>query len=163
MRAPRRAARPDVPLQKGEKVLAWATAGDGRTIAGTRDALYLGDLRLPWQEVEAADWDRDTSVLRVSEVGTWGEQRAEHEVILDDPRSLLQLVRERITASVVLVRHTSVQGRRGVRVVARRALSGDTSLRWFYEYDEGIDPDDPVVRLAAESALAQARAEVGQG
>ena len=163
MRAPRRAARPDVPLQKGEKVLAWATAEDGRTIAGTRDALYLGDLRLPWQEVEAADWDRDTSVLRVSEVGTWGEQRAEHEVILDDPRSLLQLVRERITASVVLVRHTSVQGRRGVRVVARRALSGDTSLRWFYEYDEGIDPDDPVVRLAAESALAPARAEVGQG
>ena len=45
-------------------------------------------------------------------------------------------------------------GRRGVRVIARRAPAGDRALRWVYEYDEGIDPDDPAVRLAAETALA---------
>ena len=35
--------------------------------------------RLPWEQVEAADWDRDTSTLRVSEVGSWGEPRVEHD------------------------------------------------------------------------------------
>ena len=39
--------------------------------------------------------------------------------------------------------------------------TGDRGVRWLYEYDAGIDPGDPVVRLAAENALADARSEVG--
>ena len=161
MRLPGRAERPAVPVGPGERLLAWATADDGATVAGTRDALYLGDLRLAWEQVEAADWDRDSSVLRVSEVGRWGEQRPEHRVVLGDPRALLQLVRERITASVVMVRHSAVEGRRGVRVVARQAPGRRSGLTWYYEYDEGIDPDDPVVRAAAETLLSASRQEVG--
>ena len=38
---------------------------------------------------------------------------------------------------------------------------GDQPLSWVYEFEEGVDPDDPAVRLAAEEALAQARDEVG--
>jgi hypothetical protein len=34
-------------------------------------------------------------------------------------------------------------------------------VQWFYEYDEGIDPDDPVARAAAETALARAKDDVG--
>ena len=34
-------------------------------------------------------------------------------------------------------------------------------MRWFYEYDEGVDPDDPVVREIAEDALREARSEAG--
>ena len=56
-----------------------------------------------------------------------------------------------------------MRGRRGVRVVARRAPQGDPSRRWFFAYDEGIDPADPGVRLAADEAMAAARAEVGEG
>ena len=159
--------RPEVGVGKGERVLAWARAEAGEVIAGTRDALYLvvdGETtRLPWEELEAADWDRETSVLRVAEVGRWGEQRVVHAFALDDPRRLLQLVRERITASVVLVRHVPIQGRRGLRVVARRAPRGDSPLQWVNEYDAGIDPDDPTVRAAAGIALAAAREEVGLG
>ncbi|MGZ4456716.1 MAG: hypothetical protein ACXVWV_12115, partial [Nocardioides sp.] len=112
---------------------------------------------------EAADWDRDTSVLRVSEVGSWGAVRPEHALALDEPGLLLELVRERVTASVVLQRHVPLDGRRGLRVIARRAPRGDRPVRWVYEYDEGIDPDDPAVRRAAEEALAAARDEVGPG
>ena len=66
-------------------------------------------------------------------------------------------MRERVTASVLLVRHVPITGKRGVRVVGRRAPSGPAPVHWVYEYDAGIDPEDPVVRAAAESALAAAR------
>jgi hypothetical protein len=148
-------------------VLAWAESSSGVVVAGTRDALYFAtadtgvQTRLPWEQVEAADWDRDTSRLRVSEVGSWGEERVEHDLTLEEPGQVLELVRERVTASVVLQRHVSLRGRRGLRVIARRAPRGDQPLTWLYEYDEGIDPDDPAVRAAAEAALAAARDEVG--
>ena len=130
-------------------------------LAGTREALYLAGTRLAWEDVEAADWDRDTERFRVAEVGAWGELRREHSFAIVEPRRLLELVRERVTASVLLVRHVPIDGRRGVRVIARRAPAGDRGLRWIYEYDAGIDPDDPAVRLAAETALAAAQDEVG--
>ena len=151
----------------GEKVLAWAESSSGTVAAGTRDALYIAtqdaevETRLPWEQVEAADWDRDASRLRISEVGTWGEERVEHTLTIEEPGQLLELVRERVTASVVLQRHVPLTGRRGLRVIARRAPRGDRPLTWFYEYDEGIDPADPSVRAAAAAALAAARDEVG--
>jgi hypothetical protein len=157
----KRQPRPDVEVRRGESVLAWAEATDGTVVAGTRDALYVGTTRLPWERVEAADWDRDADRLRVSEVGTWGEERVEHTFAFDEPGRLLELVRERITASVVLQRYVRVRGRRGVFVIARRAPRGDRPMQWVYEFEEGIDPDDPEVRRLAEAALAQAREEVG--
>jgi hypothetical protein len=154
-----------VEVAAGERILAWAQLSDGGWVVGTRDALYLPSGRLPWEQVEAADWGRDVERLRVSEVGRWGEQRVEHSLALSDLDSgaerLLQLVRERVTASVLLVRHVPIEGRRGLRVIARRAPSGRTPVQWLFEYDAGIDPDDPFVRTAAETALAAARSDVG--
>ncbi len=141
-------------------MLAWATTTDGLAVGGTRDALYAPE-RVPWEQVEAADWDRETRTLRVSEVGRWGETRPEHVFAIEEPRRLLELIRERVTASVVLQRHVPLEGRRGVRVIARRAPGRAADISWVYEYDEGIDPADPAVRLAAAEALASARDEVG--
>ena len=165
MRSPRR-PKPPVEVAPGERLLAWAPVAGGGWVAGTRDALYIAGARVPWEDVHAADWDRDESRLRVSEVGSWGEVRPMHVVVIPDEAAreadrLLQLVRERVTASVLLSRHVRVAGRRGVRVVGRRAPSGGPEVRWTYEYDEGVDPDDPFVRAAAETALAAARADVG--
>ncbi len=162
MRRLRQQARPPVATAPGESVLAWAEARDGTVVAGTRDAIYVGHVRLPWEKVEAADWDSDEDRLRISEVGTWGVERVEHTLTFDEPGRLLELVRERVTASVVLQRHVPVAGRRGLRVIARRAPRGDQPLAWFYEYDEGVDPSDPAVRAAAERALATAREELGE-
>ena len=159
---PSRAPRPEIEPAAGERLLAWATTTDGQGVGGTRDALYLpGGVRIPWEGVEAADWDTDTSALHVSEVGTWGELRPEHDLTLDEPGRLLELLRERITASVVLQRHVALEGRRGVRVIARRAPGTTAEVSWVYEYDEGIDPADPYVRLAAAETLAAAREELG--
>jgi len=153
--------RPDVDVAPGERVLAWTETTAGEVLAGTREALYLPGVRLAWEDVEAADWDRDTGLFRVAEVGRWGEARREHRYAIDEPRRLPELVRERVTASVLLVRHVPIDGRRGLRVIARRAPGGDRGVRWVYEYDAGIAPDDPTVRLAAEAALEAARDEVG--
>lgn len=165
----RRRAAPPVKVGSGERVLARAESSSGM-LAGTRDALYLpmggGDgaqwVRVPWEQVEAADWDGENEVLRVVEVGTWGEVRPEHRFVVNEPGRLLQLVRERVTASLVLQRHTPISGKRGVRVIARRAPRGNQPVRWFLAYDEGIDPTDPAVDQAAQQALTAAREEVGE-
>ena len=160
----RREKRPVLEVAAGERLLAWATTTDGTVVGGTRDALYLGTgARIAWESIEAADWDNETSVLTVSEVGTWGEARPEHRIGIDEPGRLLELVRERVTASVLLQRHVPIEGRRGVRVIARRAPGADSGVAWVYEYDEEIDPDDPRVRLVAAQALARARDELGLG
>jgi hypothetical protein len=153
---------PPVEVAAGERVLAWAACVPDGAVAGTGAALYLpGDRRIPWEQVEAADWDRESETLRVTEVGTWGEERPAYSFVLSEPALLLQLVRERVTATVVLQRHVAISGKRGVRVIARRAPTGARELSWLFEYDEGIDPDDPFVDHAAQEALAAARDEVG--
>ncbi|WP_370249559.1 hypothetical protein [Nocardioides sp.] len=168
---------PDVVVAAGERVLAWAVVvpeaepappGSTTHAAATRSALYLpaagdpaGAHRIPWEQVEAADWDAETETFRVSEVGEWGQQRPEHRLRLADPTRLLQLVRERVTASVVHLRHVPIEGRRGARVIARRAPNTHEPLHWIVEYDDGIDPGDLRVRLAVAEELALARGEVG--
>jgi hypothetical protein len=160
-----RTSSPAVEVARGEKVLASAEAADGTVFAGTRDAFYVvtdgATRRVPWEQVEAADWDRDTDTFRLSEVGSWGDQRPVHNATLAEPGRLLELVRERVTASVVLQRHVPVEGRRGLRVIARRAPSGSGGVQWVYEYDEGVDPDDVTVREVAREALEVMRRDVG--
>jgi hypothetical protein len=158
-----RRSAPPVEVAAGERVLAWATSTAG-AVAGTRLALYLPGpppRRIPWEQVEAADWELDSETLKVSEVGSWGELRPTHELTLTEPALLLQLVRERVTATVVIQRHVAIRDKRGVRVIARRAPAGARDLSWLFEYDEGIDPADPFVEQAVQLALAAARDEVG--
>ncbi|HEX4977392.1 MAG TPA: hypothetical protein VFV40_05950 [Nocardioides sp.] len=153
-------------LARGEKVLAGARSEDGTWVLGTRDALLLlaegaaAPTRIAWEQVQAADWSRDDDRLRVSEVGEYGRPRPVHEVVLTDPGLLLQLVRERVTASVVLQRRVEVTDGRGLTVVGRRPPRGG-DVAWAYELDAGLDPGDPAVRAAAEAGLRSAAEELG--
>ncbi len=152
-------------LVRGERLLAWAETTDGAITGGSRDALHLPDReppRLPWEEIATADWDVDERELHVVEVGSFGEVKREHRLALADPDRLLALVRERVTASIVVQRHVSVRGQRGVRVLGRRAPGGHGAIAWFVEYDEVLDPADPDVAAVVEEALASARGDVGE-
>ncbi|MDT0203308.1 hypothetical protein [Nocardioides sp. AE5] len=159
------AAARAVALPPGEKALAGAVTEDGQAVIGTRDALHLalaqGTTRLGWEEIERADWDAETGLLTVVGVGTWGEQKPHFELALPEPGQLLELVRERVTASVVLQRHFRITDTLGGKVIARRAPRGDEPIHWFHEFDAGVDPDDPDVRRLAAQALARAREETG--
>lgn len=151
-------------LARGEKVLAFAQDGD-HWLLGTRLALVIFEpgsppVRLGWESIQAADWVQDESTLTVSEVGEFGRPRASYAFTLENPVLLLQLVRERVTASVVLQRGYLVKGKTGFKVIGRRSPDGGP-ISWMHEYDAGIDPGDPGVIRAAAEALARARADVG--
>jgi hypothetical protein len=155
-------------LRRGEKVLAATRSRDGSWLLGTRQALVVvrtpGEVTaLPWEQVQSADWSRDEDRLRVHEVGEFGRTRPVHEFILDDPGKLLTMLRERVTASVVLQRRVTVRGKQGLFVLGRRAPDGSGGITWAYELDAGLDPDDPEVRRLAELGLRAAAEELGLG
>jgi hypothetical protein len=150
-------------LHPGETVLAGAPSGEGLWLLGTHTALHVvgeDSRRIPWETVERADWNRDDELLVVTEVGEFGRVRPRHELHVDEPGRLLELVRERVTASVVLQRRVPVRGSQGLLVVGRRSPAGD-EVSWSYEFDEGVDPEDPAVTAAAEAGLESARGELG--
>ncbi len=155
-----------LPLERGERVLAAAPDANQRWSAGTDRALYLpGDdgssIRIPWQQIEHAEWDQDAEILRVTESAPFGEQLPLRVVRLEEPPTrLLSLIRERVTASVVVSQHVPLRGPVGVRVVARRRPGSDEPLVWSVAFDEGLDPDAPGVLDAAEGALTEVRGQV---
>jgi hypothetical protein len=155
-------------LDPGEKVLAGTRTADGAWLLGTRTAFHVvppdasgKQARIPWERVERADWDRDEERLVVWEVGEFGRVRPQHTFAVDDPGVLLELLRERVTASVVLQRRVPLQGKRGLTVIARRSPTGQGEVTWAYQFDPGVDPEDPTVVAAAESGLRAARADIG--
>jgi hypothetical protein len=168
-------------LPAGDRVLAATRARDGRWLLATRRRLVImppdasgatepdrvvepdrlvEPVEIGWEQVEAADWSRDEDRLRVSQVGEYGEPRPVHELVLDDPGKFLPLLRERVTASVVLQRRVVVRGTQGLFVVARR-VPDTGEITWAYELDAGLDPDDPEVRRLAELGLQAAAEELG--
>ncbi len=152
-------------LQPGERVLAAADAGGGGWVVGTDRALHLpagdGWQVLPWERVDRASWDRETERLVVIEVADFGEPEPQHLLALVEPRRLLDLVRDRVTSSVLLTRHVPVEGSRGFKVVARRSPTGQGEVDWSCWLDEDLDPADPAVRRAVDAGLAAAKAELG--
>jgi hypothetical protein len=154
-----------LPTHPGERVLAATRDTRGQWMVGTEQALYLpGDdqwTRIPWQRVDQATWDRDAERLAVVEVADYGEPQPRHEIALADPGRLLELVRERVTASILLSRHVPVPGSDGVQVIARRAPVSGGEVDWSVRLADSLDPSDPDVARAVERAVAEAKAELG--
>jgi len=156
----------EVAARVDGRVLAFVHA-EGTWLVGTRAELVVigpdGTHRIPWERIEGADWNRDESRLRLTEIGDYGQPRPSYVFRLPEtePAVLLQLIRERVTASVVLQRGRLMTDKRGLKVIGRRSPQGGP-ISWMHEYDAGIDPADPEVAAAAEALLAQARADVGE-
>ena len=166
---PRRTRLPNavqnrLQLEPGERPLAWAVDSDTRWYVGTDRALHLADgdgfRRLGWEQIERADWHRDDERLAVVEVTDWGEPEQRHEISVSDPGQLLELLRERVTKSVLTTAFARVRGRAGLSVVARRSPVGAGPVVWSYELAAGLDPADPEVTQVAERTLRQVAAEL---
>jgi hypothetical protein len=151
-------------VPRGDKVLASGKARDGTWLVGTRRALVLltpeTRVLMPWESVEDASWDRDEESLQITGVGEYGRPRPSYSLTMEEPANLLQLLRERVTASIVLQRRAPVRGRLGVMVIGRRSPVGGP-VTWMHAYDAGLDPEDPEVVAVADLLLAQVRSEVG--
>ena len=159
-------------LERREGVLAAAESAERTWVVATRAALVLVPeppgtaSRLPWESVHRAEWDSESSVLTVERVEDYGSPVTRHPVELPTPGALLGVVRERVTASVVLQRRVELGRGRGFTVIARRPLGrsagpGTDGLRWSFEFDPGVDPDDPAVAPVTEQALREAQESLG--
>jgi hypothetical protein len=165
------AVRSSLGLRPGEKVLAaaqddvtrvWIAATSWRLIA-VADPETPGDDRIevdrPWLEVDGGAWDPDTTVLSMTWVdGGAGQQWTLRR--LTGPGRMPETFRERVSASVVLMREVDLGPGRRARVAIRKAL--DTrELQDQVLFGRGSRPDDPL--LAREVALARAelRDQVG--
>ncbi|MGH3343911.1 MAG: hypothetical protein ACRDPK_13780 [Carbonactinosporaceae bacterium] len=154
--------RAALSLERGERVLAQGRDQAGGRVVATDRALYVltghgSRTRLAWESVGAAVWDEDTAMMDVRESPP---ALARHQIALSAPGFLPEVVRERVTTTIVVNQHVALHGGRGVRVVARRA-PGTDEIRWSLTLDPGLDPDDPQVRSAAHRALADVRAQTG--
>lgn len=145
-------------------MLAWAVDSDGGWHFGTDRSLHLADAdtyrTLGWEEIERAEWHRDDDRLAVVEAADWGRAERRHEIAVDEPGQLLELLRERVTKSVLSTAYARVHGRAGLSVVARRSPCGEGPIVWSYVLADGLDPDDPSVTAVAERLRQQAAAEL---
>jgi hypothetical protein len=151
-------------LAPGERPLAWAIDRDGCWHVGTDRALHLAAgarfRRLGWEEIERADWQRESQRLAVVEAAEWGEAERRNEIPVDDPGQLLELLRERVTKSVLTTAYARVRARAGISVVARRSPVGDGPVLWSYVLAEGLDPDDPEVLEVTDRLRQDTAAEL---
>lgn len=177
MRLTRRLVPDDVRdrlrLGPHERVLAVGRDDTGRSVVGTSHRLFLptGDedfQSLAWEQIDRASWDEETAELRIVESAPFGESMPSYVVQLAEPGRLVEHLRERVTASIVISRRVVVAGRRGVTAVGRRppvpsrpGAAADDGIVWSYSLDAGLRTDDPAVLDAAAHALATARDDVG--
>jgi hypothetical protein len=148
----------------GERLLGWAVAADGAHLVATDRTLHLpvrGRVhRIGWEAVDTAAWDQESATLTVVESARHGERPRRWRARLVEPGDLVDVVRERVNATVVLTRHVRLVGDLGVRIVARRP-PGSPVLRWSAALDDGLDPADPAIRARVDAAVRAARAELG--
>ena len=149
-----------------DDVLAAIRTRSGAWAAGTRSAVYLpadaeGVRRVPWQLVERAEWNSGELTFHLWETAEFGTAMPRTDLVVDDPGRFGQLVRERISASVLMQRHVPLEGKQGVRIVGRRnPARTDAPVSWNIVLDTGVDPSAPGLLDRAEAALRQVRDEV---
>jgi hypothetical protein len=147
----------------GERVLAWTYARGGSVVAASTLAAYLPDpdrtgepTRLPYEQVASASWDEP-----VLDVVTVGPRRRRFVLELDEPGRVPVIVRDRVTASILVSERVQLVGTLGARITARRAPAGDAEVTWNVVFDAGLDPADPALRAAADAAIESLRASTG--
>lgn len=155
------AVKEQLELRPKERVLAWVDDGAGRIVVASETALHLQRTppaysRIGWEQVERASYDSGTlTVVLVPEQGS-----ATLRIPVGEGRDLPVVVRDRVTASVLVNRFVPLRGDAGVRIVGRRQENGQ--VLWRSELDPGL-ADDAGARGEAAMALAEVRAEVGEG
>jgi len=152
--------------ERHESILAAIQLIGGEWVAGGRAALFLPDAggvrRIGWEQVERAEWDSEESVLHVWETTPFGTPLRGNHLKVEDPGRFGQLLRERVSASIVVQRHVPIAGKKGVQVVGRRnPANSSAEVSWSFVLDKGIEPDRPGLLDTAEAALKDLREDLG--
>lgn len=139
--------------------VAVVTAPDDGSTEGSSDSEWPShdhgapDLVLsrPWLEVEAGAWDPESDTLRVAWVGEGSA--TSWRFTGPGARILTDAFRDRVQASVVLVREVDLGPGRKTRVAIRKDLATRELLEQVVP-GRGVSPDD--TELAEQVAVARA-------
>jgi hypothetical protein len=153
-------------LERDERVLAWAHAGDAAVVVTNRGLWLPGAARLGWHEIQKAAWA--DGVLTIT--GASATPAADYSVATDAAPVSVQLtspgmvprrVRERVNASVAYTSLYPVPGGGSARVVARR-VSGRDGLTWSVRFEGAAtrNQEDPAVRAAVDQFVTSAKASI---
>lgn len=151
--------RARLALRPKERIIAWVDDGAGRLIVASDSALHLQRVppdyaRVGWDQIEHASYEAGMlSVTLTPDLDS-----ATLRVPVGEGRELPVVVRDRVTASIVVDRFVPLDGETGVRIVGRRAHDG--MITWRTDVDSRLS-SRPGTLEAAEQLLAEARAEVG--
>jgi hypothetical protein len=151
--------RPEVP--KGEHVIARGTeqlAGAEYALAATNVALRRHNSSVRWDLIESAVWEEPQLHLVVRTDPGAGPERI--SMTLTDSRSLVETVRDRVTASVLTSQRRALPSG-AVATFAARRRSDDGTIVWSVVFDGNPDLTDPVLRAEADAVLADLRGSLG--
>ena len=112
-----------------------------------------------WETIDHATWDNDDELITITETSLLGSRPRQYRLRVENGGRLLDVVREQVTASVVISRYVLIEGRHGVRITGRRQ-PGRTTLNWLVAVDHGLPIDAPGTRKQIEAAVTAVRAEV---
>jgi hypothetical protein len=149
-------------LEPGERVLASAAGGTGTVVATNRRLLVPlpgGYDGIDWETVDRATWDGEGNVLTIMQTAPFGTRPRQHRLRVEEAARLLDVVREQVTASVVISRYVLIDGEHGVRITGRRQ-SGRAGFHWVVAVDKGLSMDARGVRDQIDAAVSAVRAEV---
>ena len=172
------------PLERDERVLAWAHVGGGEsgTLVATNRGLWLPGRdqpdqpesdqpesdqpeppgRLGWHQIHKAVWAAgELTVISAEVIREAGDYKvvADRPALtftLDEPGDVPHQVRARVTGSVAYTQHHRLPSGAGVRVVGRR-VSGVDGLTWTVRFDPGVEMELAEAEVVAADLVARAR------
>lgn len=156
-------------LAPGERVLAAVKDATGAWVVGTNLHLHVPDATdrtgrehavLGWERIDKATWHQDESRLVVAMLPIDGLPVARFGIVLPEPAHLPELVRERVTSTILVSQHVPLVGRSGAKIFGRRA-PGSEEIAWSVVYDAGVDPASPAIEDRLQEQLAILRADLG--
>ena len=150
--------RSQLALSDKERILAWVDDGSGRLGVASETALHLqrnppAYSRFSWDQIESAGYDSDVlTITLVPEL----DSSLLRVPVGPDP-DLPVVVRDRVTASVVVDRFVPLEGDLGVRIIGRRGDHG--AVFWRTDLDPALADRADLVTVV-EELLAEVQAEV---
>ena len=158
---PRPPAAARALLDRGERVLAWATTGSGTDVIATNLGLWWPEQpprRIPWHLLDKVVWSEagfevtEADVVDDLLLVDWPSMR----VALAEPRKLPSVVRRRMESSVVHTHEVLLSD--GSACVVGRKVNGQDGLCWWARLTPGT-PDTCLVRTELEEVVRPLRAD----
>lgn len=147
-------------VTRGEHIMATGKGPETYqppAVIATDHALYFATAteptRLPWISIARASWEDPWLVLHT----VTGEKITLH---LAPAGELPPVVRDRVTASVLIRERVALDSGGTVVCVGRREPGSDT-VTWLLEFDADTDSSSPEIRASADRALTELRATLG--